>query len=246
MADAATLVLITFVPALAASAALTPLARLLALKANLVAAVRPDRLHREERPYGGGLAIAATLVLFFGFAALMPEVLPSGRPPEVYETWFHAAVPPAIRLGLGGILFFIIGLIDDRWALRALPKLALQFLAAGIVVLGFGINATAWLALPGVPEAASILWIVAVVNAVNLFDHADGLAGTTCLVALLALAAGQVLAGQVIVPGLALVAAGAVAGFLIYNFPPAKLFLGDAGSSLLGYLLAALMMMARY
>ncbi len=84
------------------------------------------------------------------------------------------------------------------------------------------------------------------VNAVNLFDHADGLAGAMGLVALAALAAGQMLVGQAVVPGMALVVAGAVAGFLIYNFPPAKLFLGDAGSSLLGYLLAAIMMQARY
>jgi len=156
-------------------------------------------------------------------------------------------------LGLGAILFFVIGLIDDRFALSARLKLALQALSAAIMVVGCGAKATAWLAFPGAPELMSILWFLAVVNAYNMLDHADGLAGVTGLIALLSLAAGMLatrcwyLGGpEFFIAGVAIVTAGGLAGFLFFNFPPAKLFMGDAGSMLVGYLLAVLTIAARY
>ncbi|MBE3068743.1 MAG: undecaprenyl/decaprenyl-phosphate alpha-N-acetylglucosaminyl 1-phosphate transferase, partial [Planctomycetes bacterium] len=236
--------------ALVAAAALTPLARRVALAANLVAAVRPDRLHREVRPYGGGLAIADTLILVVGGAWLAAALLG----PDALPAWLPAGAgarggghgPVLARLGIGAMLFFIIGLVDDRYALRALPKLLLELAAAAIVVVGLGLRATVWLTVPGAAEVASILWVVAVVNAFNMLDHADGLAAAVGMVAMLALAAGQMLVGEWFVAALAMATAGALAGFLLYNFPPAKLFMGDAGSHLVGYLLATLAMAARY
>jgi UDP-GlcNAc:undecaprenyl-phosphate GlcNAc-1-phosphate transferase len=112
--------------------------------------------------------------------------------------------------------------------------------------VGFGISASAWIEVPWLGQAVSILWLLAVVNAYNMFDHADGMAATVGVVAFVALAAGQMLMGEWFVPGMALAAAGALAGFLLYNFPPAKLFMGDAGSHLIGYLFGALAMTARY
>jgi UDP-GlcNAc:undecaprenyl-phosphate/decaprenyl-phosphate GlcNAc-1-phosphate transferase len=240
MADPAVFILVAFVPALVTALLLVPLLRRAALAAGLVAQVRPDRLHREVRPYGGGLAIAATLGLAFIVVAALPCMNLAGA------DGLRAAWPFLLRLALGAFLFLVLGLIDDRFSLGAPAKLALQFLAAGIVVVGFGIKATVWLSLPWAPEAVSILWIVVVVNAFNLFDHADGIAATAAVVAFGALAAGQLLVGERVVPAAALATAGAAAGFLVHNFPPARLFMGDAGSSLLGYLLAALMMAGRY
>ena len=242
--------LVAFVAALAVSAALTPLARRVALAADLVAAVRPDRLHREARPYGGGLAIADTLLLVVGGAWLLASWMPADRLPGWLPGGAHEALvargPLLVRLGVGALVFFIIGLVDDRYRLAAAAKLMLQLAAAALVVVGLGIRATVWLTVPGAAEAASLLWIVAVVNAYNMLDHADGLAAAVALVALVALAAGQMLVGQWFVPGLALAAAGAMGGFLVHNFPPAKLFMGDAGSHLVGYLLAVLTMAAQY
>jgi UDP-GlcNAc:undecaprenyl-phosphate GlcNAc-1-phosphate transferase len=113
-------------------------------------------------------------------------------------------------------------------------------------VVGFGISATAWMEAEWMGHGLSILWLLAVVNAYNMFDHADGMAAAVGVVAFASLAVGQMLMGQWFVPGAALAAAGALAGFLIYNWPPAKLFLGDAGSHLVGYLFGALAMVARY
>jgi len=257
--------LAAFVSAFVLSLLLTPLARRVALAANLVAPVRPDRLHREARPYGGGLALMAVLVL----VALLIR-LTNGMAFDffLYErfkgTWVEVLLGPLasfvvamghwefFALGLGAILFFVIGLIDDRFALSAWLKLALQALSAAIMVVGCGAKATAWLAFPGAPELMSILWFLAVVNAYNMLDHADGLAAATGLIALLSLAAGLLAAWSCpyeepdFVAGVALVTAGGLAGFLLFNFPPAKLFMGDAGSMLVGYLLAVLTIAARY
>lgn len=235
---------------LVVSAALTPIARRVALAAGLVAAVRPDRLHDGPRPYGGGLAIADTLILVVGGAWLAaswmaPESLPGWLPLRVGEP-LDARTGTLGRLAVGALVFFIIGLLDDRYRLPAWPKLGLQLFAAALVVVGCGIRATVWLEVPYAAEAVSILWIVAVVNAYNMLDHADGVAASVGAVALVALAAGQMLMGEWFVPGLALATAGALLGFLIYNLPPARLFMGDAGSHLVGYVLASLTIVARY
>ena len=227
-----------FVPAFIVCALLIPLARRLALATNLVAAVRPDRLHKEVRPYGGGLAIAAVLILFYIITILAPWV------------FGIADTPTRVRLGIGAVFFFILGMIDDRYALPAAPKLLLQLAGAALVVVGLEISATVWLTVPHAGEVVSILWIVAVVNAYNMLDHADGLAAAVGTLALVAFAVGQMTVGQVtdemVVPVIAFVTAGALAGFLTANFPPAKLFMGDAGSSLVGYLLGALTIVGQY
>jgi len=247
------------------SVLLTPLARRVAMAANLIAPVHPDRLHREARPYGGGLALMAVLVLVALLIRLTRKMAFNFLYPDRFDgTWVDVLLSPLasfvvamghwefFTLGLGAILFFIIGLIDDRFALSAWLKLALQALSAAIMVVGCGVKATAWLALPGAPELMSILWFLAVVNAYNMLDHADGLAGVTGLVALVALAVGMILTrwwyyeGPEFIAGVALVTAGGLAGFLFFNFPPAKLFMGDAGSMLVGYLLAVLTIVAPY
>jgi UDP-GlcNAc:undecaprenyl-phosphate GlcNAc-1-phosphate transferase len=222
-----------FCPSFLAALMLTPIARRIALVANLTAPVRPDRLHREVRPYGGGLAIAATLMAFSVLLLFSYSEVGNRQLPVV----------------ISSISFFIIGLLDDRYAFRAAPKLGLQFLAAAIAVIGYGIKATVWLDVPFAGEAVSILWIVAVVNAYNMLDHADGLAAAVGIVAMTVLGVGQTFWFAVDVPAvpcLAFLAVGALCGFLVYNFPPAKLFMGDAGTMLVGFLLAALTIQAQY
>jgi len=242
--------LVAFGGAMAVSAALMPIARRVAQAAGLVAEVRPDRLHTGPRPYGGGLAMADTLTLVIGGAWLMGLYAPldwlPGWLPEAIRPHLEARTPLLLRLAFGGLVFFIIGMLDDRYRLPALGKFLLQAMGAALGVVGFGISATAWMEPAWLGQAASILWVLAVVNAYNMFDHADGMAASVGVVAFGALAIGQMMMGELFVPGVALAAAGALAGFLIYNFPPAKLFMGDAGSHLMGYLYAALAMVARY
>jgi UDP-GlcNAc:undecaprenyl-phosphate GlcNAc-1-phosphate transferase len=210
-----------FTPGFLGALVLTPVAKRVALAVNLTAPVRPDRLHREVRPYGGGLAIAATLACFA--APLVSFCSGAEKRPS-------AAMP----LFLPAVLFFIVGLLDDRYAFGAAAKLGLQLLAAAIAVIGCGIKSTVWLA---------------VVNAYNMLDHADGLAATTGVFVMTAAGLGQFIWIAVdgpFLPSFASLTAGALAGFLVYNFPPAKLFMGDAGTMLVGFLLAALTIQAQY
>ncbi len=244
-----------FFGALLLTAALTPPARRLALRTGLVAGVRPDRAHTEPTPLGGGLAMAVPVALGLVLAWWGSVNVPIGAPTPVDPAppyllldalWHRGGVSLPVRLGMGALLFFVVGLLDDRFDLRPWTKLLLQSASAAVVVLGFGVKATAWMPWPGVPELASVLWVLLLVNAYNLFDHADGMAAASGAAMFLFLAVGQLLMGAVFVPGIALVAAGTLAGFLVWNFPPAKLFMGDAGSHLVGYLLASLTLVARY
>jgi len=245
-----------FAAATIIAATLTPLARRLAMASNLVAKVRPDRLSQEPRPYGGGLAIAATL-------AIMAAVAVTGGAQWIIGAMHGATVAAWLtadeieaamvlfgRLALGGLFFFVIGILDDCYSMSPWRKLFLQFVGAAMMVNIFDFRATIWPATDptsvALNQAASILWIVAVINAYNMFDHADGLAAAVGVVMFGALAFSQALEFEWMVPLAAMAAAGALAGFLIYNFPPAKLFMGDAGSSLIGYLLAVLTLAARF
>jgi len=237
-------------PAAVLSALLTPLARRVALARGFVAPVRPDRLHREARPYGGGVAILAAVAAVTAGVWLLLLLLPD-RAPGCWLPWViaddlasHTHVLK--RLGVGAGLFFLLGLMDDRYAITPWRKLAFQTVIAVLVVSGFGVTATAWIPFPHVGEVLSILWIVGVVNAYNMLDHADGLAAGVGVAALAALAFGQMAVGEWFVPAVSLVTAGALGGFLVHNLPPAKLFMGDAGSMPVGYLLASLAIVARY
>jgi UDP-GlcNAc:undecaprenyl-phosphate GlcNAc-1-phosphate transferase len=134
---------------------------------------------------------------------------------------------------VGGALFLALGVADDLRPFQPFPKFALQVVAAAIVTYlraRFGPGGVDLL-----PAFLSLLWIVTLVNAMNLTDVCDGLAaGLACI---------QFVALAVLVPAdalWALVIAGSCVGFLFYNLPAASIFLGDAGSHLLGFWLAAL------
>ena len=138
-----------------------------------------------------------------------------------------------LEWAVGGALFLVVGVVDDLLKLSVLPKLGLQCAAAfAVVALGAKLEVTGNAA---VDSAAALVWILVIVNAVNLTDICDGLVAGLAAVAFLALAAIDPSRGEA-----AIVATGACAGFLVLNAPKASIFLGDAGSHLVGFFLAAL------
>jgi UDP-GlcNAc:undecaprenyl-phosphate GlcNAc-1-phosphate transferase len=138
-----------------------------------------------------------------------------------------------LEWAVGGVLFLLVGVVDDLLKLPVRPKLALQCAAAGTVVaLGARLELTG---RPAVDAALALAWILVIVNAVNLTDICDGLVSGLAAIAFLSLAAIDPSRGEA-----AIVATGACAGFLVLNAPKASIFLGDAGSHLVGFLLAAL------
>ena len=174
------------------------------------------RWRSDPVPRAGGLAMAG------GFAVAVAVL---GRAAE--------GVWPV--LGAAGTAL-LVGLVDDLRPLPPLVKLAGQ-VAAGLVLAGAGVR----LALPGpsaVAWAATVLWVVVAANALNLFDNVDAAAGGASLIA-----AGALWLWWAVGSGpsvLAAALAGAAAGFLAFNLPPARLFMGDAGSHFLGAALAGL------
>ncbi|WP_099304719.1 glycosyltransferase family 4 protein [Bacillus sp. Marseille-P3800] len=149
---------------------------------------------------------------------------------------------------LGALPLIIIGLIDDRFILKAKYKLLAQLVSAGIVVSsGLTIE---FISIPFgdrvdfgfLSTIITIFWLVAIMNSINLIDGLDGLAAGVSVIALttmLVLASGNPAAyGLVFAFGIPLI--GSVGGFLFYNFHPAKLFMGDTGSLFLGYMIAVL------
>ena len=212
---------------------LTPAAGWVAARLGAVDAPGPRRVHRRPIARMGGLAIAAAIAL-----TVSPAVLPvvGGWPSWLRFDFLAAACA----------LIVVTGIVDDVCSISArlkfLPQVAAAVLAwmAGLQIQTLSLPYLEGIDLGWLEPVLTVLWIVGVTNAVNLIDGLDGLAAGLSAIAALGLA---VLFLQQNHPALALVAfavAGACLGFLRHNFHPAKIFMGDTGSLLLGFLLATM------
>lgn len=215
--------------ALVASLLMTPLARRLALRTGIVARVVSRSVHTEPKPFLGGLA------MYLAFAVV---VLLSGA----------AAEREVQGILICGGLIMLLGVIDDKIALKAKVKFLGQIAIAALLVYQFGVEINFIFSPLGEryiffgPWAGplTVFWIVAFVNVMNFIDGLDGLAAgisTIGALTLLLVSVQQELSTAVV---LSAALAGTTVGFLRYNFNPAKIFMGDAGSMFLGFTLAAL------
>jgi UDP-GlcNAc:undecaprenyl-phosphate GlcNAc-1-phosphate transferase len=158
--------------------------------------------------------------------------------------WFGPHDWRLLGLIVGGTLLFVTGLIDDFRRLRPHTKLIAQIVAACLLVFGGVQIGSPWLAAVAIP--LTILWVVGITNAFNLLDNMDGLsAGTACIAAAF-LCAFTVSVGSLDVAVLCLALGGASLGFLIYNFNPARIFMGDSGSMYLGFTLAGITLLGTH
>jgi len=198
-----------------------------ALRLQLVDLPNVRSSHVEPRPRGGGLGI------LLGVAVVAVATL-SGAAEWPNEVW--------ILLG-GALLVSVVGLWDDVRKLNVWPRLFAQVLAAGLVVAGIGgverlpLPPPADIELGLAAPVLTVVWIVGVTNFFNFMDGFDGLAGGQAMISFGALAWAL---WPDAVAGLALVLLSATFGFLLRNWSPARIFLGDVGSAFLGFLLAGL------
>ena len=200
-------------------AAGTPIVRRLAVAKGVVDHPGGHKSHRTPVPYLGGLAIMA--------GAVLAQLAVAGQ----------AGVPArtAVIL-LAAVALGLVGAIDDRRNLHPVPRLAAQAAAAvAAVTVGAEVHITGNPVADGI---ATVVWIVAMTNALNFLDNMDGLA--SCIAATSAASAFVLAsaAGQTVVATAASAVFGACLGFLLYNRRPASIYMGDAGSLFLGYLLA--------
>ncbi|HLY08102.1 MAG TPA: MraY family glycosyltransferase [Planctomycetota bacterium] len=203
----------------------------------------PRKIHSQPIPYGGGLGIAVS-VLGAGAVGLWAMTRGIDRTglgrmiPSDHSTKVPSVQTLAIYM-LASLVILVLGLVDDRKRLTARFKLLIQtIVAAGVATFGQRLQLFDAPAVVGI--AGTVLWILAVTNAFNLLDHMDGLSSGVALLAgasflVVALQTGQNYIAAAIVPLL-----GACAAFLLFNFPPARIFLGDAGSLFIGFWLSCL------
>jgi UDP-GlcNAc:undecaprenyl-phosphate/decaprenyl-phosphate GlcNAc-1-phosphate transferase len=231
--------LAVFAAAAAITCAGTPLVRRFSIAVGAIAQPSDRMVHERPTPSLGGLAMYAGFLGALLVARLLPFFSDLGRS----RTQWVAVVASVSAV-------VVLGAVDDRWGMSAPAKLAGQILAAGLLALG-GVQLL-YFVFPGqgvlsltsdVAVPLTILWVVAMVNAVNLIDGLDGLAAGMVAIAALAFLAYMIrspgAAGDASAAGLvAVITAGVAAGFLPWNFHPAKIFMGDSGAMLLGLLLA--------
>ena len=238
----------TFVIAALVSAAATPLIVRLAVRLGIVDDDGHDRrMHDSPKPRVGGIAV------FFGFAFALFAVLgfaldsPLGLLPAADQ---FDAIHRLVGLLFGGLLILGVGIWDDVMQMRARNKLVAQIVVALISMLyGFvipGINnpfdhnpGTNWIDFPiwiGVP--ITLLWYVGMMNAINFLDGLDGLLAGVAAISSLFLFVIAVLHANPVVALVVIALTGAALGFLPYNFNPARIILGDAGSLFIGYVFA--------
>lgn len=214
----------------------TPVARRLAWRTGLTDSPSPVRHHERPTPLLGGLAIYGAVMLALGLLA--------------------SRTAPAQLAGIlgGASVVALLGMLDDRRPIAPLPKLLAEALAAlALVATGVHVELIGGPPLPWMPSSVglwdallTLLWVVAVTNAANLMDNMDGVLGGVTVVASTAFMLLAIGSDQLLVAPLAAALAGASLGFLVYNFNPASIFMGDGGSLFLGFVLAAVAIKLRF
>jgi UDP-GlcNAc:undecaprenyl-phosphate/decaprenyl-phosphate GlcNAc-1-phosphate transferase len=234
--------LIVFAIAALVTAALTPLAIRLAVRFGVIA--QPDaerRLHPRPTPLLGGVAMCVGVLAALFAASNMRQ----------FHEMFSSSAE-AFGVALGSLLIVGVGVLDDVWEVSPPAKLAGQVLAGSAMYL-FGLTLDQ-LQIPfggnvqisaDLAPLFTVLWVVGMANAINLIDGLDGLAAGIVGIASVSfllyssrLFDDQIITGSNIGPLIAAITAGVCAGFLPFNFTPAKVFMGDAGALLLGLLVA--------
>jgi len=209
--------LTTYALAFAAAAALVPVCRLIAVHTGYVARPKADRWHQRHTALLGGVAIA--LVALAG-------------------GWLVDLSGQLRVLLLVGAGVAVLGLTDDVVNLRPSTKLVVEIaLASVLVYFGYRLH---WFESLTLDALVTLLWVVGVTNAFNLLDNMDGLCAGIGIIAAGAFLVGALDAAQPLQAGYLAVLMGALCGFLVYNFSPASIFMGDTGSLFIGLTLSAL------
>jgi len=225
--------LLAFLIALGGSLVLTVPVRALAIRVGMVDLPGPRKVHLKPIPLLGGLAIylgimLAILVVFDGPARMQ-----------------------SIGIVSGATLVAAVGFMDDRGILHHQVKLFIAMPLAAVLLLISGIHAQVFSVLVGgragsvLDGILTVIWVVGITASFSILDHMDGLCAGVAAMASMFFAMVAYLNGQTVVTVLAAAVLGAATGFLRWNFKPAKIFMGDGGAMLLGFLMATLALKLR-
>lgn len=236
--------------------------RRLAIRWGLVDQPNHRKVHEVPTPLGGGLAIAAGVILPFLGGTVFLLISDQATFQRVVPNFVHeqhggllSQLSGLWTILVGASILMTVGLMDDRWGLGWKIRLAIQFIVAGVCVVTQGWQLTAFIELGRfggiVSTSLSVIWIVALVNAFNMLDNMDGLSAGVAVIASTVLATVMLISPaapqpQLFVAGFLLVLVGALLGFLMHNRPPARIFMGDAGSYFIGFCIAIATLLATF
>lgn len=251
----------SLVPSFLIAWSCTFVVRKLAPRVGLLDQPNQRKVHTTPIPLGGGLAIWAGVILPFAIGSLSLLLIRSSPSlfqlvPEFAQTHVDGITARLDTLWVllgAGTLLMLVGLIDDRCQIGWKIRLGVQFGVAAACVVWQGWQITAYINLPLLTGLLSVIWIVAMINSFNMLDNMDGLSAGVAAIAAATLAAVMLLTKesgtnqpQLFVGGLLLVIVGALLGFLMHNRPPARIFMGDAGSYFVGFLISVATLLATY
>lgn len=226
MGNGGSIYMLVFGCALVFAVGATPVMRRAAPWLGVMDRPSSRKVHRRPMPRLGGAAIYGAFIL---------ALLLLGTSYNIHEL---------VSILLGATLVSFFGLWDDRWGLHPLLKLAGQTLAALVLIYtGVQVHVFPW---PALNVGVTLFWLVGITNALNLMDNMDGLAGGVGGIAAAFFVLLAAMNGQYLVGALAAALLGACLGFLIYNFNPASIFMGDTGALFLGFMLAAVGIKLRF
>jgi UDP-GlcNAc:undecaprenyl-phosphate/decaprenyl-phosphate GlcNAc-1-phosphate transferase len=245
-----------FTTAFVVSAAATGLMRWVAPQVGLIDRPAARKVHTTPTPLGGGVGIVCGFVVTMAMAHLAVWLIardptpPGWLPPSIqpHLSGVLSRAPMLWRLIAAGVLLAVMGLLDDFKGLPWKSRLVVQFGIAFALVAG-GVQATVFVNQPWVGQVISVLWIVVLINSFNFLDNMDALSSGIGLIAAAVFAVlmlGTVSEPRWFVGGALVALAGSLAGFLCHNWPPARIFMGDAGSTFIGLMLASLTVLGTF
>ncbi len=235
------------------STLLTAVVKHLSVKSGFVARPTQDRYHTKTIALGGGIAVVSTILTFLAAAILIVRFI-------IAPGWL-VSLDESVTIHTDGFIektsqlliviaciaaLFALGLIDDKKHLGPFLKLAVQFAVALTAAFFADIRVELFIQSKLLTSLISAFWIVLVINVFNFLDNMDGAAAGIAVIVSAILFTAAAVSGQVFIGALALLFIGTLLGFLVFNFPPAKIFMGDAGSLPLGFILAMLTLRTTY
>lgn len=252
----------SLLPSLVLALVATGIMRWLSPRVGLIDQPNQRKVHTTPIPLGGGVGIWIGVIATFAaghLALILVSLSPEWqqRIPEFALPHIPGIIAqlPKLWLLLGaGTLLMLLGLADDRWGLPWQLRIAVQFgVAAACIYWVPNLRLTAFIDQPWFTGLLSVMWIVALINSFNMLDNMDGLSAGIATIAASFLATVMLIAPnpetrgpQLFVAGLLLVLVGSLVGFLFHNRPPAKIFMGDAGSYFIGFNIAVATLLASY
>lgn len=255
------LILTTILPSFFISLVMVALVRRWAERLGLMDRPGVRKVHTHPIPLGGGIGIWLAVLLTFLSGGTIVWLLSQNalgdlraalNIPEEVAVYFPGMVyrfGQMLGLLVAGTVLMVLGLADDRYGLKWQIRLGVEFAVSAFVVFGLGMQLTAFLPWNWIAGLISVVWIVALVNSFNMLDNMDGLSGGVAAIAATMLAImllSTPAQPQIFVAAMLLVLVGGLLGFLVHNWPPAKIFMGDAGSYFVGFWIACCTLLATY